>query len=233
MTLQFKKAVIISCGQVDIVRPPAGPAVLAGICEVNNLDYDFIDLNIFIVNTVGIDEWSALYQHTSVYPITDNITLSKMHDILDKFVEQIATYNADLILISVLSYWQNSWCEELLKKIKEHNLPVTTIVGGSGISIPVETNKTFGKHLINLNILDYYVLGEGDIVVEKFIHGESSLGLNSVSTKFESWATQIDDLNQLPFPSYKKINSQPYTVHQHAGEISITGSRGCVRRCTF
>lgn len=233
MASQFKKAVIISCGQVEIVRPPAGPAVLAGICEVNNLDYEFLDLNIFIANTVGIDEWSTLYHFTSVYPISNNSTLSKMHGILDRFVDQLATYEADLILISVLSYWQNSWCEELLKKIKEKNLSVTTIVGGSGISIPVEEHKTFGKHLINQNLLDYYVLGEGEVVLDKFFKGEFTLGLNSAGNKFESWAVQIDNLNQIPFPSYKKIDSRPYVIHEHAGEISITGSRGCVRRCTF
>jgi radical SAM superfamily enzyme YgiQ (UPF0313 family) len=234
MISTFNKAVIISCAQVDIARPPAGPAVLAGICEKNNLDYEFFDLNTFIHDLVGDLKWSQLYQSTSTYPNNDLTVLADMSIILDQFCLEIKKHFPDLILISVLSYWQNSWCEQLLIALKRHNISAVTVAGGNGISVPYDQNQSFGKFLCqSKKLLDYYVLGEGDIVIDKFLIGDRILGLNSTNAAHDSWALQIDDLDELPFPSYKKINNNRYVTHAHSGELSIIGSRGCVRKCSF
>lgn len=233
--LKFKKALCISSSQIQPRRPPPGLAFLAGLCEENNLPYEAIDLNIFILDYVGNNKWLELYHYTALYSKKDkNTDLENLIDeILDKFIDYLATFQADLALLTVLSYWQNHWCQKLLEKIKEKKLDLTTVVGGPGVSVPVDDNKSFGKFLAENKIVDYYIIGEGDVVLKEFLNGDIVLGINGQDDKFETRAIQIDNLDSLAFPSYKKIDVARYKSNNGSGEIAITGSRGCVRRCTF
>lgn len=233
--LKYKKALCIASGQIYPSRPPPGLAFLAGLCEQNNLPYEVFDLNIFILDKVGKNKWLELYHYTSLHSKKDkNFELDNQIDtIVEDFVNLLDSYEADLVVISVLTYWQNHWCQKLLEKIKEKKLDLTTVVGGPGVAVPIEEKKTFGKLLLEQKIVDYYILGEGDIVLKNFIYGNVDLGVNGQADKFETIAVQIDDLDVVPFPSYKKIDVQRYKTHSGAGEIAVTGSRGCVRRCTF
>lgn len=233
--LKYSKALCISSSQIQAHRPPPGLAFLAGLCEKNNLPYEALDLNIFILDNVGTDKWLELYHYTALHSKKNkNHHLDNLiDDILEKFISLIELYNADLALITVLSYWQNYWCQCLLKKLKDKNSKLTTVVGGPGISVPVDDNKSFGKYLAENHIVDYYIIGEGDIVLQEFIHGNVELGVNGQNDKFESRSLQIDDLDSLAFPSYKKIDVNRYKSNNGSGEIAITGSRGCVRRCSF
>jgi radical SAM superfamily enzyme YgiQ (UPF0313 family) len=231
----FRKAIIISSGQIEFSRPPPGLAFLSGICEKNNLEYEPYDLNLFILDSLGNQNWMKLYHYTALHNFT---TFYKNFDqqideTLDKFVQILQEKKPDLIIVTVLTYWQNYWCKKLLEKIKEKKLECQTLIGGSGVGVKMQNGKTFARWLCDENILDYYILGEGDIVLDSFLKGSIELGCNSKHDKFETWAPQIDDLNNLPFPSYKKIDVCRYKTADGSGEIAVTGSRGCVRRCTF
>jgi radical SAM superfamily enzyme YgiQ (UPF0313 family) len=133
----------------------------------------------------------------------------------------------------MFSYYQESITSMLLKKLKlRSTAPI--IAGGAGISYVTENNITIGRDLLVKGLIDFYVLGEGDHVLDEFLHGNHILGLNSNNYPTESWATQIDDLNSCSTPTYKKINFDHYLPGiASQPTISITGSRGCVRRCTF
>ena len=232
---QFSSAVVISSGQVEPRRPPPGLAFLSGICEKNNLVYWPFDLNMFILDEVGFEEWTKLYHYTASHNFVDyNQSIETLIDvILNKFVDTIEKFSPELIIITVLTYWHNYWCKKLLEKIKTKNLKTTTLIGGSGIGIKMQNGKTFARNLCDQGILDYYILGEGDIVLDKFINGINEIGLNHKKDKFENYAIQINDLDNLPFSSYKKIDVGRYKTIDGSGEIAITGSRGCVRKCTF
>lgn len=227
----YKQAVVISSGQVEPNRPPPGLGFLAGVCANNNLPYEPFDLNIYILHKLGQNLWTELYHYTSVFK-GDNESLNNIIDkLLDSFVETILEVKPDIVMITVLTYWQNFWTKKLLEKLKDHD--VVTVAGGPGISIEYETNKTFGRYLCDNNLLDYYVLGEGDLALDQFLKNNIELGLNSKTDKFETWAPQIEDLNAAPFRTYKKINVEDYKTYDSSGAIAVTSSRGCVRRCTF
>jgi radical SAM superfamily enzyme YgiQ (UPF0313 family) len=81
-------------------------------------------------------------------------------------------------------------------------------------------------------LVDYWALGEGENTLEAFLTGKSAPGLNHINDQTDAWAPQLDNLDDLPIPSYKRMDLSKYQL-SYAGDISITGSRGCVRRCTF
>ena len=232
--LHFNKVSVVASGLLPDDKPPAALAFLAGVCEQNSVDYEIFDLNIFIKKHLGNDEWNHAY---SLLPILDNpenkLILDKITSIIDLAVTQILDHSSDLLAITLFSYQQILITSIFLEKIRSRS-SVKIIAGGPGISYLLTDANTVGKILLNRNLVDFYILGEGDNAFNEFIRGNSILGLNSREFEIETWATQIDDLNSCPIPTYKKIDFDNYTPGINLTHtISITGSRGCVRRCTF
>ena len=231
--LIFKKAYCVASAQVYLDRPPPGLAFLSGVCERNNLEYEICDLNLKASETLTEDQYSRLAETTPFYPVTDKQTIDLMNSVIDPVCVDIKNSGADIIMVTVLTYHQNVWAEQFLKRVKHHEITATTSMGGSGIAVPQTDGRSWARHRVDEGLLDHYVLGEGDLVLDSFLRGESALGINSKTPATDSWALQIDDLDQCPIPSYNKFNLEPYSRLEQGTGISLTGSRGCVRRCTF
>jgi radical SAM superfamily enzyme YgiQ (UPF0313 family) len=235
---KFKKVCIVSSGQVTPTKVPAALAFLAGVCEKNDIDYEVIDLNVEFLHQQGQEVWDKFSSYSRGNPNQTPADLTEIFSkFLDKIVSQIQQSQADCIAITLLSTWQHHWALRFLTMVKEHLPEITTIAGGPGISaeqfFDIEKTQSFGRYLVELDILDYYVMGEGDVVMDNFLLGNfDQLGLNTKHT-LESWQPQIDNLDTIPMPSYKKIKLDNYTFHRSTPQLTITGSRGCVRRCTF
>ena len=56
----YKKVVLAASAILTIERPPPALAILAGICEHNDIDYDIFDLNIFLLSYFGNEEWEKI-----------------------------------------------------------------------------------------------------------------------------------------------------------------------------
>jgi len=231
--LKFKKASIIASGFLPINKPPPALAFLSGMCEINKLAHELIDLNIHIKNSIGDDQWNLAYttfssKDSAIEPtLLDSITKS-----LDAAVDLTIAQSSDLILMTVFSHQQIAVTKLFLTALRKRT-NTTVIIGGPGVSYEVSNGVTAGKQMAELGLVDYYVLGEGEYVLEKFLKGDIELGVNYIGVP-ETWAIQIDNLDECIFPTYKNINFDNYTPGIDINHtISITGSRGCVRRCTF
>lgn len=237
-----KKAFLISGAQSLTTRPPAGLAFMAGCCENLGINYIAYDLNIEFMHHVGRETWNQIFSHVNTGKGLANLDKEldgKLDQYLLHLIDQIKKYDPDVIAITLLSYMQQQWTHRLLECLRKHiNKPI--IAGGPGISVPYhmlpesERDHTFGHWLVDQDLLDFYVLGEGDMALPKFLQGHTDIpGLNHKHHQ-DSWQPQIDNLDPIPIPSYKKINLSLYdTPDNGQHRISITGSRGCVRRCTF
>ena len=231
---KISKVLIVSSGLNTIEKPPASLAFLAGVCSANNIDYEIFDLNIYLKKYLGEIVWNQAY---SLLPVLDNPNNIKIFDkivaSINSAVDEISSLtDIELIVLSVFSWQQILITRIFLEKIKE-KLNITVIAGGPGISYEIDTNKTVGKFYLENKLVDYYVLGEGDYVLNSFFQGNKELGLNYDQLP-ETWAMQIDNLDDCIFPTYQKINFDDYEPGIDVNQtISITGSRGCVRRCTF
>lgn len=233
----YKKVMLVASAMLTIERPPPALAVLAGICEYNNLDYDVFDLNLFLFYKFGYNKWSEIaniFASMTELNHHDSELVATVDSALDEAVKSILDAQPDLITLTSFSLMQVPWTKRLLEKLRKKTTK-TIIAGGPGISYEQETNKTAGKILAEQDLLDYYVLGEGDKAFHDFLNNDITLGINHKSSQFQNWVPQIDNLDTLITPSYKKINVKSYKsqVANSSLEIAITGSRGCVRNCTF
>jgi radical SAM superfamily enzyme YgiQ (UPF0313 family) len=104
------------------------------------------------------------------------------------------------------------------------------IIGGLGVNdrvFAITGSDTFGEYSLDNHLVDYCIYGEGDISFVKLLQGEIDYpGINRPNSK------QILDLDSIPAPSYKQINPRDY-FFSNEPELLVTGSRGCIRDCTF
>jgi hypothetical protein len=237
----FKKVFLISGAPIHLTRPPPGLAFLAGVCEHVGIDYKTYDLNTNFLVFAGRDVWDSIYLHINTGNGLETLSaelLTKVDSYLEQVINVIAQTGADCVAISLLSYVQQSWAERFLQALKRAQLPVVTLGGGPGMCVPGRNAGScdiiFGRHCVELGILDYFCLGEGEIVVSEFLKGRREMpGLNSQHTP-NTWQPQLDTLDQFATPSYQQLDFSHYdTTDTGRHRISITGSRGCVRRCSF
>ena len=237
----YNKVVVMSSATLTsrVERPPAALAFLAGICRHNEIDYEIFDLNLFILQQAGYDAWKKMeavsYFDKWATDAIDDELQQQINEVTELAVAKVLSYSPDLIALSLLSLVQIPWATKFLTELRTKS-DVIVIAGGPGISYSLETGKSSGKVLAEQNLLDYYVMGEGDWVVDHFLKGEIDLGVNHKNSKYESWVPQIDKLDNLILPTYEKINFAEYAMYSdfnRPSAINITGSRGCIRRCTF
>jgi radical SAM superfamily enzyme YgiQ (UPF0313 family) len=229
----FTHVSLIALPKQDLIRPPGAMAILAAACEEYNVDYDVYDFNLWLHKTTDTVIWDQIDNNwNAVDPFAVDqefyqIFLTK----LDEYIATILNHNTDLLSISVFSDESACCAVELIERLNQ--LPqrknFKILIGGTGIR--AKLSKYHGKDLCTALLasgkIDYYIFGEGEITFRKILSGGI---INPGINNFD--AVQIDDLNQFPFPSYNKINPNNYKFVGQP-EIIITGSRGCVRKCTY
>jgi hypothetical protein len=227
----------VTCVGVDLInadKPPASLAFMAGACETAAVDYQCFSLNSEFVKNLTTATYNQLYADIKIDQLKNSYSV--MAPIISNVIDQIESFGSDLVLISVFSYMQQSLCELFLQSLKQRLPKIEVLAGGPGVGYIIK-NKTVGKHLQDQQLIDFYCLGEGDIVLVDFLKGQKlNLGINSKNDLHESWVPQIDNLDQYcVLPSYKKIELSNYKnlEAKKSAIFSLSTSRGCVRSCSF
>lgn len=227
-----KKVLIITIPPQDTTRPPGILAVLAGCCESINIDYDILDLNLYMHKQFTAE---IAKQLTSDFLLSNFRSIENENHyncVSEHLVEKIKEYKPTHIAISVFTYVNILAADALLKYIKSANLkiPFSIVIGGVGVNntLPRLTDtKVFGQYCLDNNLVDYCIYGEGEISFVKLLEGQVDFpGINKPTHQ------QILDLDTIPKISYKRINAYDYFFADEP-EVLVTGSKGCVRDCSF
>jgi anaerobic magnesium-protoporphyrin IX monomethyl ester cyclase len=223
---------MICCLAIDIInadKPPASLAFLAGACETAGVDYFCYSLNSEMIRRLSQSQYQKLYNNIKLDTVADLLPEINQH--IDNLITDIANLNPNLITVSLFSYFQMPIAQVILQKLKAAMPTVEIIAGGPGT---YKTNQRINNAelLKSQGLIDYYLLGEGDEILPKFLKGDRTCTyLNS-----NQFVPQINNLDQIfVMPSYKNIDFSSYQSLENTskGVISITTSRGCVRSCSF
>jgi radical SAM superfamily enzyme YgiQ (UPF0313 family) len=126
--------------------------------------------------------------------------------------------------ISVFSYNSQRATILLATLIKSRDPNIKIFMGGAGLN----TDNNFGPFCMQQKIMDCWIRGEGELSVPAYLRGDMTHpGLNGTPPK------QIDDIDSLEFPDYSDYELASYTNKKGLVALPITGSRGCVRACSF
>lgn len=179
------------------------------------LDKAFIDDR---EQLVPIDNWFLNHNFYSEKVYKQIMTLA------EKWIDSVFEYEPTDVGISVFSYNSQRATILLSTMIKARDPNLKIFMGGAGLN----TDNRFGPYCLENKIMDCWIRGEGELSVPAYLDGNMTHpGLNGIPPK------QINDIDSLQFPDYSDYELASYTNKKGLVALPITGSRGCVRACTF
>ena len=150
----------------------------------------------------------------------DALKLYKKH--LNRWADYILDQNNEWIGISLLSVNSVLYTIDLAEVLKDKSPDCKIVVGGPGVStFGIMGASNLGEFMIVTGLADRYISGEGEYSLIELLDGEEDIKQH-----------QIDNLNILPFPDYSDFDFAKYGGSKNKA-VAVTGSRGCVRSCTF
>ena len=148
----------------------------------------------------------------------------KILGLAEKWIDEVMEYDPSDVGISVFSYNSHRATILLSTLIKRRRPDIPIFMGGAGLN----TDNNFGPYCMEQKIMDCWIRGEGELSVPAYLSGDMNYpGLNGKPPK------QIDKIDDLEFPDYSDYELASYTNKKGLVALPITGSRGCVRACTF
>jgi hypothetical protein len=222
----MKNIILVSLPKVETNFPPAALSILASVAKENGRGVKIFDYNLDLFYDLSSDEWDDLESWLSFS--MDHLSLeleNKLHQIFIDRLKEIVDAETEFVCFSVFSYFSNRIAAKVLEWYPGV-CSVPTIIGGSGISTDISANnkEIFGEHIVKNKLANYVIFGEGEVTLERLLNGCSDYpGININNP------VQIEDLTALPIPTYEYFDMPRYQNKK----ILITGSRGCVRKCTF
>lgn len=157
---------------------------------------------------------------------TDHDTVvDAANELIGTYAKELATLVPKMVAVSVFTY-QSRTAAVMFAKAIRHCSPLSKIVfGGQGLSTGINGDMTFAQNLLDTGVIDYFIKSEGEIALLKILQGVTQWpGVND--TKFD----QLKEIDDLPAPDYEDLD---FSLYDKPVRLPITGSRGCVRRCTF
>jgi len=213
--------VIISVPGIVRKLPQAAPALLKASVEAAGFSCKTIDFNIrFYQENVDIDAIETFF--------STGLNLEHQPEaqcLVENWTRDLLKLNPKYVGISVFTYQNRIASELFCESLRKLAPDVKIVLGGQGLSDGgIEGASSFGQTLVGKNLADFWIRSEGEIsLVELLKNNTSYPGINSDSFK------QIEDLDSLPFPNYDDYEMDLY----ESKSLPITGSRGCVRSCSF
>lgn len=223
----MKKAVLINLPLTATLYPSASLAAIIPIFKSNNYEVEVVDLNLELTEEFLPEEVDSIYSWCELtLEELDTELMSKLTKWVNYKIEQLPFLHIDLVGVSVFSIYSIKISKLFFELFKKQNFQGMIIAGGNGVSSDLSaiTNfKSHGEDLLDNKLVDHVIFGEGEISLEKLLQGQHHAGIDTKNP------TQIEDLEQLAKPDYTNFDFDRYKDQR----LLITGSRGCVRKCTF
>ncbi len=220
--------VICSLPFIEYYLPPAAPAVLKGHLESRGFTIRAIDFNITVKRKFennDLPSASAFFQKRYEGLLADKPNLLKEINLLiDSWINQLLMLDPKFIALSVFSSDSRVACETIIDRLSKvkHNSKI--VIGGMGV-LGDGTEEWLDTIR---DKIDYYIIGEGELALENLLKG--NYNFKGINGKVE----QIKDLSSLGVADYKDYDLDSYEpFYKDKKVVQITGSRGCVRNCTF
>lgn len=231
--------------------PMAAGAILKSISEQAGFSCSVVDLNILTMRWVFThsdqDDLIRFFDTGVIKTTVEQAILQYTNSV----VALVKTYNPKILGISVFTYDCRPFTALLCKEIKINCPDMQIILGGAGLvnavsddTLNVSTaDSAFAETLQKNYLIDHYIKGDAEQSFYEFLKGNRAFpGVNKSSWK----QLTNNDLATLPYPNYDDYRWSWYSHGLYSTDeefnnsnkiysvgIPITGSKGCVRNCTF
>lgn len=214
---------------ISVAYAPAGTSLLKAC--VQNAGYTCT------VKDYNIKLWDSQTDKKIITELENYFTINSSVDpdlqiLIEQYYNLIVKELVELaprwIGFSVFTFQCQRATTELLRRLRPKFKGKITI-GGAGISTRgiASTNADFGDKLLEENLIDAYIKGDGDVSLVELLKGNYDYaGINGNPYK------GVENLDSIPQPDWSDVIDMPYRYHDKK-ILPITGSRGCVRHCSF
>lgn len=211
--------------------PTVGPAVLKAHCEAEGFSCEVADFNIKLYNELlSKNKQNFYFKDDALFAVehdTPDLTpdfeifYNEFEYVFLDWIEFIKLKNPRVIGFSLLTMFSLSVATRLAELIRKHIPGLRILWGGAAVEYGIDVFK-------ERNLLDDYIYGDGEYSLTEYLKGNMSYkGINSLEVN------QVDNLDAIFLPNYDDINWNEYEDPEQDMPVYITGSRGCVKRCTF
>lgn len=226
-----------------IDRMPGAPAILKSAVEQAGFTATALDLSLeFFINQCSKN--GDTYHHlSSIFrpsELFDESSKQACQQWIEESIAKIQEVNPKIIGLSVFTAFQHRSTYLLAQKIRQRMPDIKIILGGMGLPVnctslsnfeisikKIDLIKPFHQYMTEKALADYVILGSG---LDELINIlEKELGTDTPFTEKFNNTTVVF---KTPIPNYDDYKISEY-VWTDGASLPITGSKGCVRSCTF
>jgi radical SAM superfamily enzyme YgiQ (UPF0313 family) len=224
--------------------PSLGPALLKACVERDGYKASTWDLSAeFNHNFADTNDYNEIIDWMQSPDVIPSVAAFNWYlSIIKQYAERIVyTYRPKNLAISILTLSSQRFAEDLCYYVKILDPNLKIILGGNSLNIlQSQYQKLWSDLLLDSNLCDCVVIGEGEYTL-------SNILANNLIGKIVSPQLTNADLSNLPVPDYSEYDMSLYPAAENtfwamaksirsidSGPIFlITGSRGCIKDCTF
>lgn len=228
--------VLLTLPRLELRTPITGPAILKSMVEKHGFDAFCYDLNLDLWHSVDVEKHGNVWFDTDL-TFREEEKFNKfwnevIADVSTKWIETLRNKNPKWIGMTIFSQ-RSKWMTIRMCEVIRKEMPGIKIVVGGPFT------EFTGPLLFDNKLTDAYIIGEGENALVSVLQGNLDFpGVNGNPPE------QINDLDTIPIPDYSDFNMDMYPSTWFDPRIKdenklgtdfiyVTGSRGCVRKCTF
>jgi hypothetical protein len=233
--------VICSLPSMFVDRVPAAPALIKSAAMSAGYSAVALDLNLeFYVNQCNsnIDTFIQLENGFANSGHISDESQQAINDWIRQSVDTIKKYNPRVLGLSVFSVMQHRSTVWLIEAVRKELPQVKIILGGLGLLINANGLKSFNKYKkIDLLKPFHQFMTEKKLVDQVFFGFGFDQFIDYLGSVCGT-TSQIEPLDSdkilfnMPIPNYDDYKLDRY-LYADGKFLPVTGSRGCVRKCTF
>ena len=218
---------ILTCPVILTNAPLQAPAILKAVVQQQGFKAHTYDLN-HELQKMAKDEHDRHDLLKNFFTFGTLVNKDNI-EIVKEYIENVKneilnTYETKHIALSVFTYQSQKFAEMLARAIRKTNKEIGLVLGGQGIMSSGINGKLDWVHgLKEEKIIDAFIVSEGERTLVNYLKMKQADGLNNHDWK------QMTDLDSGPYPDYDDYKLSEYGSRK----LLITGSRGCVRHCSF
>ena len=224
-----KQVVIVAMPWMENEMPLMAPAVLKSAVEAAGFSCLGVDINTEIKDHVTDCFKDNIKLVTNYFMQRESVPMeieTGLYEIFNTVADQILSFAPQWVGLSLLTWTCQQSSEILARCLRQKNPAVKIIIGGPGIIQGFNVDSVYGRNLLNQGIIDFYVHGDAEISLVQLLQGNTDYpGINNPNWR----RLNNKEINSVPIPNYDDYNFDLPSMNI----LSIIGSRGCVRKCTY
>lgn len=221
--------------------PPMALALLKSIVQNAGHTCKTIDYNQRYYRKGCNKDMSVFEENTFIFENLNPVSYQELLDshagkwIKQKLLEDLKKYNPKSIGLSSFTRMNNIGTYFLARLIHDWNPDVPVIIGGYGahqilsyadvLDPNLAEGKRFYDRMVNSGYADTGLFGSAEEELPNWVADKTK----KYDTTKEFYLTTMQDI---PYADYDDLDYENYAF-THGLTLPVTGSKGCVRKCTF